>query len=60
MIVKPVGCPFCGEVPTVFKDTLHERAYFRIRCVGCGAHGPWFNTRKESVTHWNTRQEPSR
>ncbi len=55
-------CPFCGSdklVMTEDHNGIVERVMYWIRCVTCGAQGPWKVKRAEAIGWWNTRPAPA-
>jgi hypothetical protein len=49
-------CPFCGN-PFPEHDVAEYAPSAFMRCVQCGAHGPFCHTRKDAQKLWNTRAE---
>ncbi len=50
--VKP--CPFCGGTD-LYIDGGEYLQDFEVRCVKCGGHIAYFNTRAEAIDAWNRR-----
>jgi len=54
--LKP--CPFCGSrsvhVASRVLTLACSGAYF-VRCMKCGAHGPYRATEKRAENRWNKR-----
>jgi Lar family restriction alleviation protein len=49
-------CPFCGSLKAqeaAVPNTNGNRRF--IRCLGCGAEGPWNKGELDAVRRWNTR-----
>jgi Lar family restriction alleviation protein len=52
----PLPCPFCGEVKiqdAAVPNTNGNRRF--MRCLGCGAEGPWNKGGLDALARWNTR-----
>lgn len=53
-----LSCPWCGESKAVEEEFWDEdRNYFAVRCDGCDAETPHFNSMAGAVDFWNTRAD---
>lgn len=49
-------CPFCTNselVITTEKKGIVEHVMHWVRCLACGAVGPWKTTRADAISAWN-------
>lgn len=49
-------CPFCTStelVLTTDRQSIVERIMHWVRCLACGAQGPWKTTRSDAIEAWN-------
>lgn len=51
--IKP--CPFCGKDEG--EDSYDEERNRIIRCMNCGAVGPWAEQLSDAIEAWNERYE---
>jgi len=51
--IKP--CPFCGKDEG--EDAYDEDRNRVIRCMNCGAVGPWAEQLSDAIEVWNERKE---
>ena len=48
------SCPFCGREEG--DDSYDEEKNHVIRCMNCGAVGPWAEQLSDAVKYWNERK----
>lgn len=49
------SCPFCGKNEGV--ESFNEDKGRIIRCMNCGAAGPWAEQLSDAVRYWNERRK---
>lgn len=50
-------CPFCGGSElaiTTERKSIVEHIMYWVRCLKCGAMGPWKTERAAAIGAWNT------
>jgi len=52
---KLKSCPFCGQDEGA--DSYDEERNCVIRCMNCGAVGPWAEDIIGAIGNWNERKE---
>lgn len=53
--IKLLSCPFCGKDEGV--DSCYGDGERVIRCMNCGAVGPWAEQLSDTIETWNERHE---
>ena len=57
MIEQVLSCPFCGCEELELCRTNPNACW--VRCGGCGADAESHKDRKQAISNWNRRQDPS-
>src|SRR5580704_8476281 len=51
---QSLPCPFCGSIYTTIR-LLRINREVKLRCLRCGARGPYALTETEAIAAWNRR-----